>query len=764
MSRRFAIALAANASALSLCWTAAQAETAVAQGPPTAQSTLGEVVVTARKFTENLQNVPVAVSAFSSAELKSENIRTIYQLQLEVPSLLFKTAVDDPQSLTVTLRGREQNDVTLAVDPAVGLYVDGLYIPRTLGMAGSLVDLSQVEVLRGPQGTLYGRNTTGGAISITTNNPTDQFGGSLDVTGGTYNLWNVIGVLNVPITSWLDARFVAQRGMHDGYGHDLIGDPLESEDSQYYRVKLLAKLGDKVQAVLSAHYESNHSGGEIEKLVGIAPAGGGAPAGGVATLEYAAETGLPVDQAAALMQSYVDRSSTNFYDTSGNFRTYGKIKRWDVDLDITGQLPSGMSWRSITGMQELERFSLLGTPFPGDAIKVDLQTEDKYYSQEFQLLQQASNYNWVVGLYGGYERGDDNGIVFVLPALGVPSGTNNAGIRNRSLAVYGQGTWEFIPSWRVTLGARYSSDQRQADDVALNGNVCAIPAPGYGSLLNPGTPSQCPRNFSSTFREPTWLASLDHKFTQDVLVYAKVATGYRSGGQNTGGNTEIETFAPFLPEKNTEYEVGVKTQWFDERLRVNLAAYHDDYSNLQVTTNFIAADGQVATAVTNAASSRIQGVEADAKFAVTSRFTLNASAGYTDAHYIHFVDFTGDRSREAFPVPIWAGVVGGRYVQPTAIGDFAITLNYSWRTKTVLDAKAAALNEETQPAYGVLDGRIDLNIAAWDLDVALFGNNITGTKYYDNGTAHDTSLGVNFAFAGAPATFGIEVTKRFGGH
>jgi iron complex outermembrane receptor protein len=760
MTSRMKIAQIFCVSVCSLLCSLTQAQTAPQIQSPEA-AVLGEVIVTARKLSENVQNVPVAITALSGEELKAANIRTLYQIQEEVPSLLFQSAVDDPQSLTVTLRGRSQNDVTLGVDPAVGLYVDGLYFPRTLGMAGSLVDIGQVAVLRGPQGTLYGRNTTGGALTVNTNDPTDQEEGSVDLTGGNYGAWNVIGIANIPITEDVDARFVVQRGRHLAYGHDLAGDPLASEDSQYFRVKVLAKLSDSVRAVLSAHFESNESGGPIEKLIGIAPAGGGAPAGGAATLEYAAEAGLTNDRAAALMQSYVDRSNTAFYDTSGNFPTYSIVRRWDTALKLTGELPASMTWQSITGVQVLRRLSQLGTPWPGNAIKVDLDTQDRYYSEELQLIRNGAQLDWVAGLYGGIERGQDDGLVYVLPALGVPSGTNNSGIRNQSLAAFGQSVWEFIPTWRLTLGARYSSDERQANNIALSGTACVVPAPGVESTLL--GPAQCPRNFKDTFSRPTWLVSLDHKFTPDILVYAKAATGYRSGGQNTGGAVEVETFAPFRPETNIEYEVGVKSQAFDERLRLDFAVYHDRYSNLQVTTNFTAADGQIATAVTNAATAGIQGFEADAKLVVTPQLSVNASAAFTDAHYTHFQDFTGDRSHQAFPVPKWAGVVGAKYIQPTPAGNLDVVFDYAWRSKEILDGTALDLNDLTQKAYGVLNGRIDLEISALDLNVAVFGNNITGTKYYDNATAHDASLGVNFGYAGAPATFGVEVIKRFGG-
>jgi iron complex outermembrane receptor protein len=162
--------------------------------------------------------------------------------------------------------------------------------------------------------------------------------------------------------------------------------------------------------------------------------------------------------------------------------------------------------------------------------------------------------------------------------------------------------------------------------------------------------SQCPRDFSTTFTKPTWLVSLDHQLTDNVLLYAKVATGYRSGGQNAGGAVEAETFATVQPESNLEYEVGFKAELFDHRVRINVDAYHDKYTNLQVSTGQLLADGTVGTIITNAATAEIEGMEAETDLIVLPGLTVHAGTAFTDAHYIRFVDFTGDRTHQPFSV------------------------------------------------------------------------------------------------------------------
>jgi iron complex outermembrane receptor protein len=719
---------------------------------------LEEIVVTARKRSENIQTVPISVTAFSGLELQQQSVRTIAEMQSQIPGLYLQQAPDDPQSFTFTMRGRKQSDVNLAVDPAVGLYVDGLNIPRTLGMGGSLLDINRVEVLRGPQGTLYGRNTTGGAISLYTNNPTRELDGSIDVTAGNFGAWNAIGIVNLPISENLAARLVLQRGTHDGYGSNLVNRPLDSEDSQYYRGKLRWTSDSGVDATLSGHYESNHSGGGIHKVIALTPSASGL-LGGATTLETAAETGLTIPQSVAYLQSLIAKYQSNFYDNGGTAFTFSHINRWDVGLSVVVPFPADLEFRSISGAQGLHREEFFGSPLPVTTITGAFHTEDKYYSQELQLLQTTPNVNWVVGLYGGLETGQDDTGVLLLPVINPGLGTNNAGIRNTTAAAFAQATWEFVPHWHMTGGTRYSIDIRRADIVALIDTTCVVPAPGVESTFVGA--AQCPRTFKDTFRQPTWLISIDHQFTPQILGYVKAAKGYRSGGENEGGAVELETFAPFGAEQNVEYEVGIKSELLDHKVRLNFAAYRDKYTNLQTTTAFIAADGNYGTAVRSAARGTITGFETESDLILTSHLSLHASTAYTDAHYDQFVDVTGDRSGEPFEVPRWTWSLSGRDVERTSMGDVSLQLDYNWKSTTVLNGPAKVRALATQPAFGLLNARANLHLTAWDCDVALFGRNITSKRYFDRISAYD-SIGIYVGYDGPPAIYGVEIIKKFG--
>jgi iron complex outermembrane receptor protein len=333
----------------------------------------------------------------------------------------------------------------------------------------------------------------------------------------------------------------------------------------------------------------------------LVPAGGGLPEGGISTLETAAELGSSIPTAVAVMQSEVANSSAHFYNNDATERDFSDNKRWDSALTLTANLPQEMGLKSITAVEGLTRYAQV-EPAAHPVIHSYWTTNDKYYSEELQVFGATRVLKWIGGLYGGYEKGEDDQTQAAFPAL-----TNNnqtvqtAAIVNTTLAVFAQTTWEFLPAWHLTTGARYSSDERRADASFTAGGVCVVPAPGVESSL---LAAQCPRAFRAKFTKPTWLVSLDHQLTDQVLVYAKAATGYRSGGLNDNGSVEAETFAAFAPETNVEFEGGIKSEFLDKRVRVNLATYHSHYSNLQVTSEFLAADNNPQTAVRSAARQR----------------------------------------------------------------------------------------------------------------------------------------------------------------
>jgi iron complex outermembrane receptor protein len=720
----------------------------------------GEIVVTARKVNENVQDVPIAITAISGESLARQNVRSLYDLQSQVPNFVLQRGQIDTQALFVSIRGQVQNDTTSNLDPSVGIYFDGIYYPRTIGLAGQLLDVERVEVLRGPQGTLYGRNTTGGALTIFTRNPTNELGASMQLTGGSFDHFNAVGILNVPITEGLAARFVAQRGVSDGFGRDAARNRRGDEDSLTLRGRLRADLGNGAEAVLTASYARNYTGGGVFHLSGLSPSNSTqfliqvAREGGFGT------TPAGLAAARALLESYIAGDPFVSNATRPQFSDFSSRA---LSLNVTVPISDSIDIRSLTGYQTLRRKTSLNSGEVPFTIVVGRQETDSYYlSEELQLVGETGPVQWVAGFYGGYENALEISDTTLVPNItSVNPRNTRALIENTSLSLFAQATWEFLPETHLTGGFRYSWDTRAATINNRQGGNCTVPAEGV--IATPPGASQCGRRFELNFSRPSWLISLDRQLVDGVLVYAKVSRGYRSGGVNYRGASSIDTFASFAPETVTEYEAGIKTELLDRRVVFNLAGFYDNYRNIQRTATIIGPVSGLSTSIiTNAARGRIYGFEAELRVRPTQNLTLSGSVGLTDARYTEFVDLSGNRTNELFPTPKWTASASANYVQPIEIGSLTFSLNYRWQSYINLQPNALIASAVSQDAYGLLDGRVSLNIAGWDLDIAAYARNIADVRYRAAAIGNDRSLGFDIESMGRPREFGITITKRFG--
>jgi iron complex outermembrane receptor protein len=752
-------------STLALCVMAAIPAFAADTGQP--RAAIEEITVSARKIDESVQTVPISMSAMSGDEMENQSIRNINDIQAQVPNLFLQTHPSDPQALSLSIRGQRQNDILLTLDPSVGIYIDNLYYPRTMGLRSALVDVERVEVLRGPQGTLYGRNTTGGAMSIYTKNPTDALGGSLALSAGNFSAREVKGIANIPLTDTAALRLVAQKADRDGYGENAFGDELEDEDSQYLRAKLRLDITPEIQAILFGSYHKNETGGDIRKLAYVNP---NVPS--LATRVTVAQGGAASHPAAlALLQGYV---GGDFYETDGTFPMWSDFEGHTLGFDLTADLGNGIEFRAITGYEKFERDNSQdgdGTPFA--IVEALRTTEASYLSQEFQLLGGGDDFNWVTGIYYGHEDGEEWNASIVVPNISPTSPTIYAAdVDNRSYAVFGQANWEFMPDWRLTLGARYSWDEREID--ANNSNKrdgCIVPAPGVpvtGIPANPANgPSQCPRNFSDDFSDPSWLVSLDHQLSEDVMVYGKVAYGYRTGGRNMRGVNYIENLAAFDPETVTEYELGFKSEFLDRRVRLNMAFFYDDYEDIQRSTTVPIPGVGITTVVANAAAATVKGIEAELQMLLTEGWSFRAGYGWTDMEYDEFfalADSTTilDRSGETFGVPEKSANISTRYALPMQWGEVAAQVDYQWQDEYITVPEVPTKGPLTQQSFGLVNARLTFAIDSMDADISLFGKNLADEEYIVGGGNAETSVGYTFVIPGEPRTYGISFTKRLG--
>jgi iron complex outermembrane recepter protein len=822
-----AIALSPAVASAQDTGTPGAGTTGTAPAGQAAESTaegVGDIVVTARRVQERLQDIPVAVSALSGAQLTQQGIREVRDLNAMVPNLSVQQANAGAGAAVFTIRGQSLSNILLSIDPAVGLYIDGVNVPRAWGVRAALVDIGRVEVLRGPQGTLYGKNSTGGAVSFYTADPTDEFGARAEVSVGNYDSVNANGVLNLPLGQDLAARFVLQRSRHDPFHRSNVTGIGRAKDDTWYGRGKLKYSGENFTAVLTADFTDMDLGGNPADFRGASNFNA---ATNNALVQVAIETGInplaisngpitgataaaitarglnPADysltpaQRAAALAALNAQTTNNFYRSNSGFLGHqATFSGKSASLDLTWELSDYLKVRSISGYRKFHT----ETGTDGDATAFTINearqpTEDRFFSQEFQLLGGDKTLTWVAGLYYSNEKGHlrewsrtTPGIQVNRARLGLsstPVTLAESEITNKSIGAFAQGNLHVTDALTITAGARWTRETKGAalhngnltgsfvngvfqgyGDATLSGGfgpfVCTIGV--NGAVIAPG--QDCTRREKDSFKKPSWLLSADYKITPDVLVYAKFATGFKGGGQQARATGASDAnYEAFKPETTTEYEIGIKSELFDRRVRFNLAAFRDKYKDIQ-KNQFVVPP---VTIVANAASATIKGVEAELTVRPVEALTLTGNVGYLDAKYGHDANpgctspfQVGCFFGQAWPAPKWNYTLGAQYVMPTQVGDLTANVNWTWQDDLALipESPEFAINA-IQKSYGLLSGRIALSIEDWDAEVAVFGRNLTDEKYYTTAIGFQ-NLGFATSFTGEPRTYGVQFIKRFG--
>lgn len=743
------------------------------------------IVVTARKVEEDLQSIPVAVTAFTGSDLVEAGVTDIRDLTQLTPGLNISSASGEPSAVNIAVRGQSQADILLTTDSSVGIYIDGVNVPRTFALSPALVDLQRIEVLKGPQGTLYGRNTTGGAVGLYTRGPDlEQVGGYISANGGDHGLLDLTGAVSLPLISdQLGVRVLLRDVQSDGYGEDAAGRSLGSQDTSYARMNLLWEPSADLTVQLLADRTDFRTDGPPTRILSLNgfPPGTGLPAPTNALFAIAAESGLltfdPQDPAnqgrllAAFAQaqqiwenSLAQNTGAGFFDTNGGFDQSSKVRSDSAALNVTYDLNSEWQVKSTTGYRTIDRDNAIDmdlTTFT--LLHPALFTESEFWSQELQLAYAGDRLNGIAGLYTSSEDGTDGSTTFALAAINPLNPNRQRGdVKNESIAAFGQLNYRVAENLNLTGGIRWTEEKKELVSRNAVGPDNAIACNLPPALLD--APGVCAATFDNTFSDWSYLLSADYSLSDTVMVYAKTARGFRGGGQNLRGTATAASFDAFGPETATDYEIGIKAETSDSRFRVNAAAYTTSYEGIQ--RSVITADpdtGVVISSVRNAAEATINGLEIEAWAALSDRLSVNATAARIDAGYDEYRDATGDLSDTPFGIPEWTYSLGARYSQPLPLGRFVARLDYGWQDEFVMAPLALNRPAVTQDAYGLLNARLQLDFDAWDASVSLYGKNITDEKYFSSAVDFDSSLGWNLGYLGTPATYGIELVKRFGG-
>lgn len=713
---------------------------------------LEEVVVTAQKRAQNLQEVPIPITAFSGADIERHNFTNIAQLAEFTPNVIFDTTTSISglsSGAAIFIRGIGQLDFALTTDPGVGTYVDGVYASRSVGGVIDTLDVERVEVLRGPQGTLYGRNTMGGAINVTTRRPGPVLGGNLELTVGSSDRIDARAAIDLPLSDAVSMRIAASSKRRDGYvDRVLVGDELGDENRQAARVSLLYS-GDTFELYATADYAriDENSAGSV--LVGVTQA----PNVVVFNAFDAPTTNVPGFGTGV---PYDGRFITGDPDkTFATGPTGTQLDLAGVALAMTWSL-ADLEIKSISAFRDTE-----GEFFrdPDNSPLTITHTsnpdyEHQQWSQELQLTGKAlaGRLEYVGGLYYLTEEGTDNVFVPLAPSLGFI--TNLAEVDNEAYAAYGQATYSLTDQWRVTGGLRYTQEDKAYDPFQYILFGPAGPAPGVAVPLIPDAP------VSERFEQTTGRVAIEFQPGDDLLAYLSFTQGFKSGGFNIRYVVPRASALSFDPETLDAYEAGFKWQSAGDRLRLNGTAFFMDYSDIQVQV-FEVGGGPLTQ---NSGTAEIKGAELELVAAATPNLRLGVGLGYTDAAYTDLnpptIDLAASLTKDAkLPnTPEFTANASLEYEFVRSWGLLGWRVAYSHTDDVYNDAQNSPFL--FQEAYDVWNGSVRYANPTEIWEVVLFGTNLGDERYISSG---DSNFGLGFHEANynRPREFGLTVRWRF---
>lgn len=745
--------------------------------PASAQSSSGDsvtgiesVVVTARRREESLQDVPVAISALTADQLQTQNVRTLEDMTAFAPNIKVNAGRATSSTINAYIRGVGQNDPLWGFEPGVGIYIDDVYVARPQGALLDVYDVERIEVLRGPQGTLYGKNTIAGAIKYVTRDiATAEPTLNVSATGGSYNQREIKIGGSMPVVDehiFLGAAVAYLR--RDGYGelvddgrarpYNRVGQDVSDKDVLAARANATFVWGDDSKLRILADTvqdNSNATGGQRlnDLTVAAGPAAGTYPR---LNDRYDQRTDMPVDR---------DR-----FINKGVAATYTQSLTDALDLKIVG------AYREGEGRQFIDFDELNANLF-----QVPAQYSDDQSSGEVQLTYTSDPVKGVAGVY--YFTGQAEGAFDAsLGSLGLTSLTKGS-VDTDSIAVYFDTTWSLTDRLNLNVGARWNEDDKEARVfVAQYRGVLAPNAtlfdennvPAGFTLLAVQTNYTNDRSFSNVSPR----VGMDFRLNDDLMLYFSYAEGFKSGGFDMRGNqlANPTTVDGYDAETADNFEVGMKSTWFDDSLQVNLTAFYTPYEDIQITTQqFVVLNGNPtnATAVLNAGKQVNQGVELETVWRPLSALTMVLNVGYLDAEFEEFftscptpspgcrVDLSG--FNEPINSPDWTTFLGATYEWSVGAGDMNVHAGYQYRGATKVANTTASITD--QGAYDLLDLGVAYTTANDTWRFALEGKNILDEEYrvagYDFGAAGATGGFSQIGFYGPPRTVTVTATYRY---
>ncbi len=786
---------------------------------------LEEVIVTARRKEEFLQDVPISMTVFNQQQLNNANITNAADLATYTPSLYANNRFGG-DSTTFQIRGFTQE---LRTTSSVGVYFAEVIAPRGGNTSssgdgagpGDLYDLENVQVLKGPQGTLFGRNTTGGAVMLTPKRPTDEFEGYVEVSAGNYDLLRGQAVVNIPVSDSVRLRLGVDSQTRDGYRNNISGigpDAFDDVDYTSLRGSLVVDITDNLENYTILKGVNSNTNNTASSIFVCNPGGsyGSYCVGDIENREAIGgrdfyDVWSNMENPRSKLKSW-QAINTTTWEMSENFTVKNILSYANLETEYETMV-YGTNWQQVmdNGISQEQIFAMAGLPDGG------LTSDSHTFVEELQFQGFAFNdrLSWQAGLY--YEKtkpGDDYGsqnassiscdrstvkardpmdwrcndvlkarVQRVFDGLGIPvpdrlkliGGSLSygpGGVTYENKAVYAQGTYDLTDELSFTAGIRYTDDETE-------GEVKQIIAKFPGDIANGGyfAPIEIlerNRNPVSESDEPTWLLGLDYKPGSDYLLYAKYARGYRQGSVNLAGTPGLDVHGP---EEVDAYEIGAKTRFQSVVPGIfNISLFYNDFTDQQVQMGYLNTDGGGTTAIVNAGASTIWGAEIEAQFLLTDNLSLSASYSYlnTEVDELDLPELDpqyGDPSTvvvttaEGEPLPYapenqLSATLSYLLPLDTALGDINLSATY------VFTDERQAVSEETSPLY-LLDSyellNLNLNwsaILGTGLDLGVFVTNVTDEEYITFMTGN-WNTGLESGQIGQPRMYGMRLKYNF---
>ena len=729
----------------------------------------GDIIVTAQRRRQDIQSVPISISAFNAKRLADQGVKSTTDLGQIVSNVTIALPSSVGNQPIITIRGIGLNDFNSNNAGPNGVYLDDVYMSSPASQTFQTFDLDRIEVLKGPQGTLYGRNTSGGAINIITARPTDELAARLHVEYSSYNTVNVEGAISGPITDTLKGRLAFVENYSDGYIRNTFLDRRNGAQSYGVRAVLLYSPSKDLKILFNAH-----DGQVNNPFPGYQHRGDLQPG-----TQFTVPVQCTLQQTAnnQCVDLFGYNGPAGFYDVaSGNLdklkvNAYGGYLRADYS-------PGPVALTSISAYEHLDKLDVEdGDGTPNRMIDAIYGVKSNALSQELRLGAQQSNYNWVFGLYYLHENLKQDQPVYLLLdgdkffGAGAFDGAafeqfDKSRQITDSYAAFGQAEYALTPSLRVVAGGRYTHEKKTFQYLGS----AALQSGGIDSFPTPTTlanSNQALRN--SAF---SWRLGVNYKPAEHILAYASVATGFKSGSFN-GGFLSLDPaeigrqLQPVRPEKVTAYEVGIKTSFFGGRLVANAALFYNDYRDMQVfvlVPPISGGLGQPLNVLDNAQRAYTEGLDLSLAAKPFAGLTLSSEIGLLRTRMTKFVaardpaqpDYAGNQLAMAPQVSM---TLSADYKVAIGRNSLDLQANASYKSHQYFDISDNPY--AAQDAYWLVNSRISYTLGGGKYEVAAFVHNLTKKQYYVDKFDLTVPFGFVQGIVGAPRTFGVEFNVHY---